>query len=58
MKIKKASHCVYDINYHLVIVMKYRKKILLNEKYINFFCEKVKENFSKLNILKKIRNLI
>ena len=27
----KAAHCAYDIHYHLVIVMKYRKKILIKE---------------------------
>ena len=40
--IKKASHCAYDIHYHLVIVMKYRRKILIEQSYIDYLCEIVK----------------
>ena len=36
--VKRASHCVYDLHYHLVVVMKYRKNILKEERYISYFC--------------------
>ena len=41
--VKKAPHCAYDIHYHLVIVMKYRKKILIKEDYIKYLCSLVNE---------------
>jgi putative transposase len=41
--VKKASHCAYDIHYHLVIVMKYCKKILIKEDYIKYLCSLVYE---------------
>lgn len=36
--VKKAAHCAYDIHYHLVIVMKYRKKLLIRKEYVNTLC--------------------
>jgi len=41
--VKKASHCAYDIHYHLVIVMKYRRKILVKQEYISYLCSIVDE---------------
>lgn len=41
--VKKASHCAYDIHYHLVIVMKYRRKILVKQEYIDHLCYLVDE---------------
>ncbi len=41
--IKKAAHCAYDIHYHLVIVMKYRRKILIKDVYIKHLSLLVKE---------------
>jgi len=41
--VKKASHCAYDIHYHLVIVLKYRKKILIKQVYIQYLCRLVNE---------------
>jgi putative transposase len=41
--VKKAAHCAYDIHYHLVVVMKYRKKILITLEYIEYLCYLVKE---------------
>ncbi len=41
--VKKANHCAYDIHYHLVIVMKYRRKILIKKEYINYLCNLIKE---------------
>ena len=29
MKITVASHCIYQIRYHIVMVVKYRKKLLM-----------------------------
>lgn len=33
MEVKHASHCVYQIRYHMVMCLKYRKQILLNKEY-------------------------
>mgnify|MGYP001568520815 FL=1 len=41
--VKKAAHCAYDIHYHLVIVMKYRRKILIKDAYIKHLSLLVKE---------------
>lgn len=41
--ILKTAHCAYDIHYHLVIVMKYRKKLLLKPEYIEYLCNLIKE---------------
>ena len=41
--IKKAQHCVYDVHYHLVIVMKYRHKILVKMEYVNYLCNVLNE---------------
>ncbi len=32
--IKRANHCAFDIHYHLIIVMKFRKKILIKQNFI------------------------
>jgi len=31
MKIDKGSHCIYQIRYHMVMCVKYRKRLLLND---------------------------
>ena len=36
--VRKANHCAFDVHYHLVLVMKYRKKILVKESYIQYLC--------------------
>ena len=41
--VKKAAHCAYDIHYHLVVVMKYRRKILIKREYIDYLCNLFKE---------------
>ena len=41
--VKKSSHCAYDIHYHLVVVMKYRKRILVKDVYIDYLCHLVRE---------------
>jgi putative transposase len=34
--LEKSSHCVYDIKYHMVLCVKYRKEILLTEEVVSF----------------------
>ena len=41
--VEKAAHCAYDVHYHLVIVMKYRRKIFVKKEYIDFLCSLVSE---------------
>lgn len=38
MEVKYASHCFYRIRYHMVFVMKYRKKLITKTIF-----EKIKE---------------
>ena len=37
--VKKASHCVYDVKYHMVLCVKYRKKLLLTEVVVRFLVD-------------------
>lgn len=37
--IEKASHCVFDVKYHMVMCVKYRKKLLLTEEVVLFLEE-------------------
>jgi len=39
VELKRASHCVYKIRYHMVLSIKYRKKLLLDKDRIEFFKE-------------------
>ena len=39
MEIKRASHCTYRIRYHMVFVVKYRKKLLLEKIPLEYFKE-------------------
>jgi putative transposase len=41
--VKKANHCAYDTHYHLVIVMKYRRKVLIKVEYLEYLCQQIKE---------------
>ena len=36
MEVKHASHCTYRIRYHMVFVVKYRKKMFMNNIPISF----------------------
>ena len=36
MEVKFSSHCVYQIKYHMVMCIKYRKQLLKEEKHITF----------------------
>ena len=41
--VKKANHCAYDTHYHLIIVMKYRRKVLIKPEYLDYLCQQIKE---------------
>ena len=36
MEVERASHCTYRIRYHIVFVLKYRKKLLLEKIPVEF----------------------
>ena len=42
-KLDKGAHSVYALQYHLVQVVKYRRKVLTNAKIIDFLKQKIKE---------------
>lgn len=42
-KLDKGAHSVYALQYHLVQVVKYRRKIFTNVKIIDFLKQKIKE---------------
>lgn len=43
MEIKFASHCSYQIRYHQVFCVKYKKKLLSNEEYRNHLKQTIRE---------------
>ena len=43
MELKFASHCVYQIRYHQVLCIKYRKKILRERRYREWLKEIIRE---------------
>ena len=43
MEVKFASHCSYQIRYHQVFCIKYRKQILKNEEYREYLKYSIKE---------------
>lgn len=43
IEVKLASHCSYQIGYHQVFCLKYRKKLLKNETYRSYLKEILKE---------------
>ena len=43
MEVKKASHTVYQIRYHMVFCIKYRKKLLCEDVVIEFLKETLRE---------------
>lgn len=42
-KLDKGCHSVYSLYYHLIIVVKYRRKIFTNDKIIDFLKQKIYE---------------
>ena len=47
MDVKRACHCTYRIRYHMVFVMKYRKKLLSNEVFFHIqdVCRGISERY-------------
>ena len=43
MEVKFASHCSYQIRYHQVFCIKYRKRLLTNEDYRLYLKMVIKE---------------
>jgi putative transposase len=39
---EQASHCVYEIKYHMVLCVKYRRDVLLTEEVINYLMDVLK----------------
>ena len=39
MQVERASHCTYRIRYHMVMCVKYRKKMLLEQSRLEFLKE-------------------
>jgi putative transposase len=49
IELKSASHCVYKIRYHMVLCVKYRKKLLYDEdkiEFIKFVCSEIGQRYS------------
>ncbi|MGC8726094.1 MAG: IS200/IS605 family transposase, partial [Thermoplasmata archaeon] len=42
-ELDKGAHSVYTLQYHFIQVVKYRKKIFVDEKLIDFLKQKVKD---------------
>ena len=43
MKVKRASHCVYQIRYHMVFCVKYRRGLLILEERCEYLKQVLKE---------------
>ncbi|MBU0959263.1 MAG: IS200/IS605 family transposase [Nanoarchaeota archaeon] len=49
-KFDKGKHSVYTLNYHLIQCIKYRQKVLTNEKIVNELKERTKKIAEKFGI--------
>jgi putative transposase len=48
IEVKKANHCAYKIRYHMVLCIKYRKKLLIDSdriNYIKFICSEIGKRY-------------
>ena len=48
VELKRASHCVYKIRYHMVLCIKYRKQMLLVKgrcEYLKEICKEIAERY-------------
>ena len=47
MEVRHAAHCTYRIRYHMVFVMKYRKKLLTREifEFMKIVCEGISQRY-------------
>jgi|SRR3989338_344413 len=51
MELGRANHCVYKIRYHIVLCIKYRKKLLLGDERISFVKEVLIEIGKRYDLL-------
>ena len=51
MELGRASHCVYKIRYHLVLCIKYRKKLLFADDRISFLKDVLSEIAERYDLL-------
>lgn len=49
-KLDKGAHSVYALQYHLVQVVKYRRKVFINDDIIDFLKQKIKEISSTFEV--------
>jgi putative transposase len=49
-KLNKGAHSVYALQYHLVQVVKYRRKVFINDDIIDFLKQKTKEISSTFEV--------
>ena len=47
MNVRKVAHCTYRIRYHMVFVMKYRKKLLTQEifEFMKIICDGISKRY-------------
>ena len=47
MDVKHASHCTYRIRYHMVFVLKYRKKLITPEifEFMKMICKEIEDRY-------------
>lgn len=49
IELESANHCVYKIRYHMVLCVKYRKKLLYDQDkidFIKFICSEIEQRYS------------
>ncbi|MDD4162791.1 MAG: IS200/IS605 family transposase [Methanothrix sp.] len=49
VELESANHCVYKIRYHMVLCVKYRKKLLYDSdkiEFIKFICSEIEQRYS------------
>ena len=49
VKLESACHCVYKIRYHMVLCIKYRKKLLYDKDkidFLRFICSEIEQRYS------------
>jgi putative transposase len=49
VELESANHCVYKIRYHMVLCVKYRKKLLHDSdkiEFIKFLCSEIEQRYS------------
>jgi putative transposase len=49
IELESANHCVFKIRYHMVLCVKYRKKLLYDSdkiEFIKFICSEIEQRYS------------